>query len=67
MNRNIEVHERPLLFDRIQLMVSPDYYLTDLNKNPSPYNEQFKIYSSELISSRKEIDLKYRSYRKKVR
>jgi len=35
---NIEIHERPVLFDRIQLMVIPDFFKTDFTNNLNDYN-----------------------------
>jgi len=59
---DLEVHSRPLLFDRIQVLVMPDYYRSDYFNNPTEYNSDFKEYYKDIISKNKEFGFKKRVF-----
>jgi len=54
VSNSIEVHERPILFDRIQCHVTPDYVDTD--------NEEFKKFTDPAIATRKLYGYKHRYF-----
>ena len=58
----IEIHGRPLLFDRIQVYVLPSY-INIYDVKTKELKEEYKNYKDLIIENKKLNDLKYRTYR----